>query len=235
MIASQETKLLSINELDKKTHSELVRDVACSVFFGFYDYRKGYTERQFKKGDSLQGIYAFLENIRDSSDFMQNYQDDCSFDDIDNDLRDCEVFYWNHHPYLGLDFTNLINDFHYHLKHLGKRYNIILYTNFYKSIVPAILDEINTLCDRFIPDIDNDFYNIKEFSNKYSTAINLIYEFELIPTMPEIYKKNKRGKLVLYAKQTYEYDNNGEIVKITTTLSDKFGGNVLIRYRDTLI
>ena len=225
MLTSQETNLLSINELDEKTHSELVRDVACSVFFGFYDYRKGYTERQFKKGDSLQGIYAFLENIRDSSDFMQNYQDDCSFDDIDNDLRDCEVFYWKNHPYLGLDFTNLINDFHYHLKHLGKRYNIILNNDFYGDLVMHILEEIDILCHQFMPEITigSDVYQIEGFIDKYMYTIRMIYDVEFIPQLSEIYKNYKDDK----------YDVN--ISYTNRTITESYDGKSHVRLRDTLL
>ena len=225
MLTSQETNLLSINELDEKTHSELGRDVACSVFFGFYDYRKGYTERQFKKGDSLQGIYAFLEDIRASSDFMQNYQDDCSFDDIDNDLRDCEVFYWKNHPYLGLDFTNLINDFHYHLKHLGKRYNIILNNDFYGDLVMHILEEIDILCHQFMPEITigSDVYQIEGFIDKYMYTIRMIYDVEFIPQLSEIYKNYKDDK----------YDVN--ISYTNRTITESYDGKSHVRLRDTLL
>ena len=122
MYVIEKTTNLSVNELDEKTRAELVRDVAYSVFFGFYDERKGYLKSQFKQGDEIQGIYAFLENIRDASDFMEEYENSLfsNEDDIDNNLKKYEVFYWKNNPYLGLDFTNLINDFHYHLNHLGK-------------------------------------------------------------------------------------------------------------------
>ena len=78
----------------------------------------------------------------------------------------------------------------------------------------------------------------------------MTYEVELLPTMPqifkpevynyelygnEVYRNNEHGEKVLYARQTYEYDNNGEVEKIITTIIDKLGGDVIVRYRDTLI
>ena len=235
MFASQETKVLSINELDERTRAELVRDVACSVFFGFYDNRSGYIDIEFRQGDSIQGIYGFIESIERLSDDIKEYEEDyfCNYDDVDVNkiLKDSDLYFWKYNPYLSLDFTNLLNDFHYYLKDLGKRYNIILNSKFYKSIVPDILDEINTLCIRFIPDIDN----IKQFNSRYITTIKLIYDVELLPTIPEIYRKNERGEIILYAKQTYEYNTYGDIAKITTNITDYFGGDVIVRYRDTLI
>ena len=61
----------------------------------------------------------------------------------------------------------------------------------------------------------------------------MIYNYELYGN--EVYRNNEHGEKVLYARQTYEYDNNGEVEKIITTIIDKLGGDVIVRYRDTFI
>lgn len=239
MVASQETKLLSIDELDGKTRSNMVRDIACSVFFGYYDERKGYLKLHFEQGEKNLGIYGFLLEVKHTSDTIKEYEENyfTNYDDLDEIIADTVSLYQKNNPYSSTDFNNLINGIHYHILEIGKRYNIFVNFDFLNKLLPAILDEIYGLCNIFITKIidHDDIYNMKDFTHKYINGVNLIYDVELLPTMPEIYKKNKRGEVVLYAKQTYEYDNNGEIVKITTTLSDEFGGNILIRYRDTLI
>jgi len=252
MVASQEKKFLSINELDEKTRGELIRDVTCSVFFGYYDYRKGYINDDFKKGVNLKGIYGFFDTIKNASEILTDYHKDYfdEYNDSDSFDKKFDMVFWKHHPYLGFDFTNLINDFHYYLKHLAKKYNFIINGDFCEKVVPGVLEELIILCDKFIPQIEEDFYNIKGFSTKYINAVNMTYEVELLPTMPqifkpevynyelygnEVYRNNEHGEKVLYARQTYEYDNNGEVEKIITTIIDKLGGDVIVRYRDTLI
>lgn len=237
MVASQEKKLLSVDDLDGKTSAELVRDIACSVFFGYYDKRKGYLKLHLEQGEKNLGIYGFLHDAKRTSDNLKEYEENYFTNNLDELMRDTESLYQKNNPYSTTDFNNLINRINHHILEIGERYNVFVNFDFLDKLLPAILDEIDILCNIFIPKIihQDDIYNMKDFSYKYIKGVNLIYNVELLPTMPEIYRNNERGELVLYARQTYEYDNNVEIVKITTTLSDKFGGNVLIRYRDTLI
>ena len=252
LITTEGLYLFSIDELSLETRSHLIRDVACSVFFGYYDYRNGYINDDFKKGVNLKGIYGFFDTIKNASEILTDYHKDYfdEYNDSNSFDKKFDIVFWKHHPYLGFDFTNLINDFHYHLKHLAKKYNFIINGDFCEKVVPGVLDELIILCDKFMPDIDEDFYHIKGFSTKYITAVNMTYEVELLPTMPqifkpevynyelygnEVYRNNEHGEKVLYARQNYEYDNKGEVEKITTTIIDKFGGDVIVRYRDTFI
>lgn len=251
-------RYFTIDELPLETRGHLIRDVACSVFFGYYDNRQGYINDNFKKGGvNLQGIYSFFDTIKNASQILteyhnENYDKYVKYDDTKTFDEKFGRVFWKHHPYSGFDFTNLINDFHSYLKYFAKKYGFILNDDFYEEVVPGALEEINILCEKFIPDIENDYYNIKEFRNKYITAVNMTYGLPLLLTMSQLFKSKyivynyeldgsdiyqieKRNRSTLYATQTYEYDNNGEIEKITTKILDKFGGKVLIRYRDTFI
>lgn len=250
----------TIDQLPLETRGHLIRDVACSVFFGYYDNRKGYINDDFKKGKKL-GIYGFFDIIKNASQVLTDYRNK-QFDkvwygydkygDTEHFDKKFDTVFWKHHPYMGFDFTNLIVDFHYHLKTLGIRYNLTINSDFYKKVVPIVLEEINLLCDKFIPEVNEDFYNIKGFSTKYITTVNMTYEVELLPTISQtfkskskvynyelegsdIYQINEQGRSTLYATQTYELDNNGEIEKITTTILSKIKSGVLVRYRDTFI
>lgn len=253
------SKAKTIDTLSEEKCAELSRDVSCSVFFGFYDERKGYETFEFKNNGDIQGIYAFFEAITNSDDILEEYKYQC-IQTKDNILKDdCEEFYWKHNPFLQLSFTNLINDFHHYLYQLGKKYNIVINNDFYSKLVPSVLDDISILCEFFMPPL---IYSINGFIDKYIACINAVYEVKLLPTMPrivksefydydlvwdedlhyhqewrsnEIYSKDKSGKTVLYAEQVKEYYNKGEIVKITTTLADDFGGEVIVRYRDPFI
>ena len=60
LITTQGLDLFSIDELSLETRSHLIRDVACSVFFGYYDYRNGYINDDFKKGVNLKEFMASL-------------------------------------------------------------------------------------------------------------------------------------------------------------------------------
>lgn len=241
MVASQEKKLLSVDDLDGKTSAELVRDIACSVFFGYYDERKGYLKLHLEEGEKNLGIYGFFLNVKHIYDTLKEYEENyfTNYDDVNEILKDTDILKEKYHTSFVEDFNDLIYYFPQHISEISKRYKVILNDNFIDELLPAIFDEIYVLCNIFITNIihddDDDIYNIKAFSCYYINNINLFYQVDVLPTIPEIYRKNERGESVLYAKQSYEYDNNGEIVKITTTLSDEFGGNVLIRYRDTLI
>lgn len=183
MIASQEKKLLSIDELDVKTRAELVRDVACSVFFGYYDERKGYTYEGITpiKDDIFTGIYDFLDNIEESFDFMVEYIDNFFHNNgnVYDDVRKCEVFYLSLNPQLNSSFNNLFNDFNYYLNDLGKRYNIILNDDFYNNLVKDILIEIEILFNKFVTEETwGDIYYqtvglIERFMNMTMTMYNL--------------------------------------------------------------
>ena len=245
MYVIEKTSTLSVNELDEKTRAELVRDVAYSVFFGFYDERKGYIKSQFKQGDEIQGIYAFLNNIQESSDFMKEYQDTCFIneDNIDEDLSKCDIIYWRLNPYLGKGFTNLINDFQYHLDNLGERYNIILNKYFYNDLIMHILEEIDILCHQFMPNINigSDFYNIEDFIDKYMYNIRMIYNIDCVPELSDLYKGYKTDRYDVNISY-----NNGSLIEYydefcihhsfnTGTITDYFDGKPSVRYRDNLI
>ena len=234
MYVIEKTSALSVNELDEKTRAELVRDVAYSVFFGFYDERKGYIKSQFKQGDEIQGIYAFLNNIQESSDFMKEYQDTCFIneDNIDEDLSKCDIIYWRLNPYLGKGFTNLINDFQYHLDNLGERYNIILNKYFYNDLIMHILEEIDILCHQFMPNINigSDMYTIR-----------MIYDIGCVPELSVLYNGYKNDKYDVNISY-----NNGSLIEYydefgihhsfnTGTITDYFDGKPSVRYRDNLI
>ena len=190
MIASQEIVYLTIDKVPEKTRAEFVRDVACSVFFGYYDYREGYIENHFKKGVNLEGIYGFLDTIKQASEILTNYHNEY-FDANDDTFESrFDSLFHKHNPYLAFDFTNLINDFHYHLKHLVKRYHITINSDFYNEMVPIILYEINLLCDQFIPDTNDefyeDFYDVRGFSDKYIKTINIIYGTETLDNLTDV-------------------------------------------------
>ena len=245
MYVIEKTSALSVNELDEKTRAELVRDVAYSVFFGFYDYRKGYIKSQFKQGDEIQGIYAFLNNIQELSDFMKEYQDTCFIneDNLDEDLSKCDIIYWRLNPYLGKGFTNLINDFQYHLDNLGERYNIILNNYFYNDLVMHILEEIDILTHQFMPKIKlgSDVYQIEEFINKFMYTIRMIYNIECVPELSDLYNGYKTDRYdvnISYINGTLieYYDERGIHQSFNTgTITDYFDGKPSVRYRDTLI
>ena len=183
MVVSQEKKLLSVNELDEKTRAELVRDIACSVFFGYYDEREGYTYEGITpiKDDIFTGIYNFIDTIHESFDFMEEYRDSFFYNNgnVYDDVRKCEVFYLSLNPQLNSSFNNLFNDFNYHLNNLGKRYNIILNDDFYNNLVEDILIEIEILFYKFVKEetAGDVFYQldglIDRFMNMTMTMYNL--------------------------------------------------------------
>lgn len=250
MIISKKRK---IDELSIKTHAKLIRDIACTIFFGFYDQRRGYAENNFQEDYTSKGIYGFLDDITNLSQridmYTDEYEDTCSDDEL---MEIIDRLYWEHNPYLNFNpgFSNLINEFYYYLRDLGDTYNIILDDLYYESVLPAVLDEINILFVKFMPNVDKDFYYIDTFINKYIASVNVVYDFAVTPITlnffktkvcnnklhsNEIYRSNEYGEKVLYAIQTYKYDSDGEIESIITKVTDKFGGKVTSRNRDKFI
>ena len=95
----------TIDELPLETRGHLIRDVACSVFFGYYDNRQGYINDDFKKGGvNLQGIYGFFDTIKNASQILtdyhnENYDKYVKYDDTKTfDSKFGRVF-WKHHHY----------------------------------------------------------------------------------------------------------------------------------------
>lgn len=172
------SKVKTIDTLSEEKCAELFRDVLCSVFFGFYDERKGYETFEFKKNGSTQGIYAFLETINNLSERVFMYQCECEHTK-GSTKNDCEDFYWYFNPYLQSSFTNLINDFHHYLYQLGKKYKMVFNNDFYSKVVPIALDDISILCEMFMPPIVFDAYDITGFIDKYITSINAVYSVKL--------------------------------------------------------